>query len=226
MILDSDLLDRKRYKYSDLGYYLLQRFIENEYDQNLNFLIDEHFYEKIGMENMGYLPRENIEKSRMVPTEYDYLFRGQLIHGYVHDQGAAMLGGVGGHAGVFGNANDLCKIMQMYLNQGEYGEERYLSSEVVKEFTSYQFRKDNNRRGAGFDKPALEKGGSACESASELSFGHSGFTGTLVWADPKSEIIYIFLSNRIHPDADNRKLITMNIRTDIMQVIYDYLDEK
>ena len=133
---------------------------------------------------------------------------------------------MGGHAGLFSNANDLAKMMQMFLQEGKYADERYLSQQVVKEFTKYQFPDNNNRRGAGFDKPLLEneEGGPACKSASELSFGHSGFTGTLSWVDPANNLIYIFLSNRIHPDSENNKLVKMNVRTEIMQVIYDSLD--
>jgi CubicO group peptidase (beta-lactamase class C family) len=138
--------------------------------------------------------------------------------------GAAMLGGVGGHAGLFSNANDLAKIMQMYLNKGSYAGEYYLSEDVINEFTSCQFCLLDNRRGIGFDKPALEnqEGGPTCKCVSRLSFGHTGFTGTLAWADPETKIIFIFLSNRIHPDASNKKLLDLNIRTNIMELIFKY----
>jgi CubicO group peptidase (beta-lactamase class C family) len=140
--------------------------------------------------------------------------------------GAAMQGGVGGHAGLFSNANDLAKLMQMYLQNGEYAGERYLSEEVVKEFTKCQFPDNDNRRGAGFDKAALpEEEGPASENASQKGFGHSGFTGTLVWADPETQIVYIFLSNRIHPDATNRKLLDMDVRTNIMEVIFNSVND-
>jgi len=180
------------------------------------------------MENMGYLPLDRIDKDRIVPTEQDYVYRSQLIHGTVHDQGAAMLGGVGGHAGVFSNANDLAKLMQMYLNNGEYAGERYLSPSTIKEFTKCQFPENRNRRGAGFDKAVLanQKGGPTSENASSEGFGHSGFTGTLAWADPKTQIVYVFLSNSIHPDASNKKLLNMDVRTEIMKVIYDSLNDK
>jgi CubicO group peptidase (beta-lactamase class C family) len=180
------------------------------------------------MENLGYLPLDRIDSNRIVPTEFDYEFRSQLLKGYVHDMGAAMQGGIGGHAGLFSNANDLAKLMQMYLQKGEYGGERYLSEGVVKEFTRCQFCIDENRRGAGFDKPVLEgeEGGPTCQCVSPLSFGHSGFTGTLAWVDPETKLIYIFLSNRIHPDVSNKKLLDMDVRTEIMQVIYDSLNEK
>ena len=174
------------------------------------------------MENLGYLPLNRIEKDRIIPTEHDYEYRIQLIKGYVHDQGAAMLGGVGGHAGVFSNANDLAKMMQMYLNYGKYGGERYISEETVKEFTKCQFCKNDNRRGSGFDKPAIDKGGPTCDCVSHTSFGHTGFTGTIAWADPETEIIYIFLSNRVHPDSNNMKLLKMDVRTNIMQEIFNH----
>ena len=222
-IFDSDLRKYKNYKYSDLGYYLFHRIIEKYYDEKLNKLIDLRFYHSLGMENMGFLPLERVDRKRIVPTEYDYLYRGQLIHGYVHDQGAAMLGGVAGHAGLFSNANDLAKLMQMYLNSGEYAEERYIESSTIKKFTKCQFPQNKNRRGAGFDKPSLDnKGGPTCQGVSQDSFGHTGFTGTIAWADPETQIIYIFLSNRIHPDADNLKLLKMDVRTNIMKEIYYY----
>jgi CubicO group peptidase (beta-lactamase class C family) len=160
----------------------------------------------------------------VVPTELDKTFRGQLIQGYVHDPGAAMMGGVGGHAGLFSNANDLAVLAQMYLNKGTYGGERYVQSKTIEEFTKCQFCKNGNRRGIGFDKPEPEgKGGPTCDCVSYLSFGHTGFTGTMVWADPDQQIVYIFLSNRVHPDADNNKLVKMDVRTKIQQVIYDSL---
>jgi CubicO group peptidase (beta-lactamase class C family) len=144
-----------------------------------------------------------------------------LVQGYVHDPGAAMLGGVAGHAGLFSNANDLAIIMQMLLNRGEYGGERYLNPTTVSLFTKKQEMK--NRRGLGFDKPEpdIYKPKSTANDASPRTFGHSGFTGTCVWADPDYDLIYVFLSNRIYPSADNQKLIQKNIRTIIHQAIYD-----
>ncbi len=226
-IYNSDLLDQKKYCYSDLGYYMLKQIIESIYKEELNYIVDSIFYKKLGMENLGYLPIERINKSRIIPTEEDFEFRGQVLKGYVHDMGAAMQGGVGGHAGLFSNANDLAKLMQLYLQEGEYAEERYIEKRTLHKFTKCQYPNNDNRRGAGFDKPALEgqEGGPACEGISYKSFGHSGFTGTLAWADPENEIVYIFLSNRIHPDASNTKLLDMNVRTDIMQVILNYMNE-
>ena len=223
-VKDSELLDKKEYIYSDLGYYLLKEIIENITNQDLDNYLDENFYQKLGMENLCFLPKNHLSDNRIIPTEKDYEFRSQLLKGYVHDMGAAMLGGVGGHAGLFSNANDLAKIMQMYLNKGSYAGEYYLSEDVINEFTSCQFCLLDNRRGIGFDKPALEnqEGGPTCKCVSRLSFGHTGFTGTLAWADPETKIIFIFLSNRIHPDASNKKLLDLNIRTNIMELIFKY----
>ena len=225
-IKQSELLEKKKYLYSDLGYYMFKEIIEKEYKKPLNKITEELFYKRLGMENLGYLPLERIDEKRIVPTEMDFEYRSQLLKGYVHDQGAAMQAGVGGHAGLFSNANDLAKLIQMYLQKGQYGGEQYLSEQVISEFTKRQFPQ-NNRRGAGFDKPVFkgQEGGPVCQSASASSFGHSGFTGTLAWADPENQLVYIFLSNSIHPDASNKKLLKMDVRTEIMQVIYDSLDE-
>ena len=225
-IKQSELLEKKKYLYSDLGYYMFKEIIEKEYKKPLNKITEDLFYKRLGMENLGYLPLERIDEKRIVPTEMDYVYRSQLLKGYVHDEGAAMQAGVGGHAGLFSNANDLAKLIQMYLQKGQYGGEQYLSEQVISEFTKRQFP-ESNRRGAGFDKPFFkgQEGGPVCQSASGLSFGHSGFTGTLAWADPENQLVYIFLSNSIHPDASSKKLIKMDVRTEIMQVIYDSLDE-
>tara|TARA_B100001741_G_scaffold109231_1_gene89930 strand:+ start:4054 stop:6966 length:2913 start_codon:yes stop_codon:yes gene_type:complete len=222
----SQLREKKKYKYSDLGYYFFQKIIENSYSRPLNILSEDNFYKKLGMENLTYLPLDHLDEDRIVPTEQDYIFRSQLIKGYVHDMGAAMLGGVGGHAGLFSNSNDLAKLMQMYLNEGEYAEERYISSSTLQDFTACQFPENNNRRALGFDKPEPEEGGPTCEGVSLSSFGHTGFTGTIAWVDPNTELIYIFLSNRIHPDAENLKLLRMDIRTEIMKEIYKYFGNK
>ncbi|MCB9185512.1 MAG: serine hydrolase [Flavobacteriales bacterium] len=226
LINESGLLDRKQYKYSDLGYYYMKRVIEKETGQQLEDYTMDKFYRPLGLQTMGYLPRKRIELDRLVPTEYDMSFRKQLVRGDVHDPGAAMLGGVGGHAGLFSNANDLAVIMQLFLNEGEYGGKRYLWQETIKEFTKCQFCKNGVRRGIGFDKPEPDgNGGPTCDCVSYLSFGHTGFTGTMAWADPEKGIVYIFLSNRVYPNADNNKLLKMDVRTKIQQVIYDALKE-
>ena len=227
-INESELLERKDYVYSDLGYYYFYKIIERLTGMPLEEYVREQFYEPLGAFNTGYRPRDRFPKSRIVPTENDMIFRRDLLTGYVHDPGTAMLGGVGGHAGIFSNANDLAKIMQMYMNGGYYGGKRYFRDSTIQRFTDSPFKEENgNRRALGFDKPVLEKDkpGPTCEGISEKSFGHTGFTGTIAWADPEEEVLYIFLSNRIHPDQDNSKLVTSDVRTRIQRVIYDAITE-
>lgn len=224
-IIQSPLSKKKKYVYSDLGFYLLRMLVEEVTGQEFEAYLKENFYTPMGLSSIGYKPRERFNLQRIVPTELDTAFRMQLVHGDVNDQGAAMLGGVSGHAGLFSDANDLAAILQMFLQKGVYAGTRYLKASTVEEFTKYQFPEKNNRRGLGFDKPSLDpkENGPSCPSASAGSYGHSGFTGTFFWSDPKENLIYIFLSNRVYPDAGNRKLIDMNIRTDIQQVVYDAL---
>jgi CubicO group peptidase (beta-lactamase class C family) len=164
-----------------------------------------------------------------VPTEHDYYLRHEPIHGTVHDEGAIMLGGISGHAGLFANANDLAKLMQMYLDKGEYGGVRYIKSETLDEWTRTRFPENNNRRALGFDKPNLQYIGdnnNTAEDASTSSFGHTGFTGTITWMDPESGLLYIFLSNRVNPTRDNTRLYQLNTRTKIQQVLYDAMEKK
>ena len=170
-----------------------------------------------------YLPRQRFDLERIPPTEYDIAFRKQLIHGDVHDQGAAMMGGVGGHAGLFSNANDIAKIMQLYMDSGYYGGKKYINPATLKDAEACQFCPEGNRRGIGFEKPEpnAAKESPVCKSASLKSFGHSGFTGTFVWADPENGLVYVFLSNRVYPDAENKKINTLGVRGKIHQVLYD-----
>lgn len=223
-IKESDLERKKEYKYSDLPFYLMKYYLEAYYNSNLNTLTQERFYKPLGANHMGYLPLTRFPKEQIVPTEYDKLWRHQQVQGYVHDQGAAMQGGIGGHAGLFSNSNDIAKIMQMYLNGGSYGGVKFLEPETIKKFNTCYYCEEDVRRGVGFDKPQLEKVGPTCNCVSMSSFGHSGFTGTLVWADPEEEIIYVFLSNRVYPDSNNRKLIHEDIRSRIQGVIYESID--
>ncbi len=227
-IRDSELLETNAYRYSDLGYYYFYKIIENATRAKFQDYIDSTFFCELGACRTSFLPLNKFDLYEIIPTENDQIFRKQLLHGYVHDPGAAMLGGVCGHAGVFSTANDLAKIMQMYLNGGEYGGIRYFDSATVELFTSSPFLELDNRRALGFDKPQMDytKEGPTCKCVSARSYGHTGFTGTIAWADPDQEIVYIFLSNRIHPDQDNNKLIIMNVRTDIQQVIYDAIVDK
>ena len=214
--------DREGYKYSDLGYYLFKEALEEKYEKPLNKLVDEEFYASLGADRMTYLPLKKFHKSVIIPSEKDDYYRNQLIHGNVHDMGAAMLGGVAGHAGLFSNANDVAKIMQMYLQKGFYGGRRYLKSETIDKFNARYYEDKKVRRGLGFDKPQLNpKVEATCGCVSDESFGHSGFTGTYTWADPQSGIVYVFLSNRTYPNMSNRGLVRSNMRTKIQQVIQD-----
>ncbi|MCK8520697.1 serine hydrolase [Aquimarina sp. D1M17] len=223
-IKDSELRKRLSYKYSDLPYYLLKSYLEDHYGNTLNKLTQQHFYKPLGANNTSYLPLTKFKKRRIVPTENDQAFRKEVIHGYVHDQGAAMFGGIGGHAGLFANANDVAKIMQMYLNGGYYGGKQYFKSQTLEEFNTCHYCHKKVRRGVGFDKPQLGEVGPTCGCISMTSFGHSGFTGTFTWADPEEEIVYVFLSNRTFPDSNNRKLISNDIRSEIQRIIYEAID--
>ena len=219
-IRDSKLLAQKRYVYSDLGFILLTRVIDRLSEHPLNEFVAQHFYERLGATTLGYLPVKRFPQGRMAPTENDTIFRKQWLQGHVHDENAALMGGVSGHAGLFGNANDLAKLMQMYLNMGTYGGERYISEKTLEEFTSSPFAKQGNRRGIGFDKPDLKPGPNDLmgKNASIKSFGHTGFTGTMVWTDPDNGLLFVFLSNRVCPDVTNNKLGTSMLRARIYEV--------
>ena len=225
-IKESELRESKGYKYSDLPYYLLKKYVEEFYGTPLEVLVQRNIYEPLGANNTTYLPLDKFTKIDIVPTEYDTYFRQQVVHGYVHDQGTAMLGGVGGHAGLFSTANDVVKIMQMYLWKGTYGDKQYFKPETIDAFNTCYFCGDNVRRGVGFDKPQLGDVGPTCGCVSMNSFGHSGFTGTFTWADPDQDLIYVFMSNRTYPDAENRKLIESNLRSNIQEAIYEAINVK
>lgn len=211
---------QRGYVYSDLNFMLLQRIQEQLSGQKLDEAAEGYFYRRLGAHRLLFNPWQSPKEYSLVPTENDVAFRGQLLQGSVHDQAAALLGGVAGHAGLFGTANDLAKMLQMYLNRGSYGGLQYLHPETVDFFTQRQT--ENNRRGLGFDKPELdpEKDTPSSRLASASSYGHSGFTGTLVWVDPQYDLVFIFLSNRIHPDSFNRKLLQMNVRTEVQDAVY------
>ncbi len=224
IIKESELRPVRGYKYSDLPYYILKKYLEEFYGAPLETLVQRNYYESLGANHTTYLPLNKFPKSMIVPTEEDNSFRMQKVQGYVHDQGAAMLGGVSGHAGLFSTSNDIAKIMQMYLWKGFYGGTRYFKPETLDAFNTCYYCEDDVRRGVGFDKPQLGDVGPTCGCVSMTSFGHSGFTGTFAWADPEAEIVYIFLSNRTYPDSRNRKLISSDLRTKIQQAIYDAID--
>ena len=224
-IKDSELLSRLRYRYSDLPYYILKEYIEDHYDQSLEKLVQQHFYKSLGMNYTTYNPHRVFSDENIVPTELDNYFRFQEVHGYVHDMGAAMQNGVGGHAGIFSNANDVAKMMQLFMQNGYYGGKRYFSTETMNKFNTCHYCHKDNRRGVGFDKPQLGDEGPTCGCLSMRSFGHSGFTGTYAWADPDDEIVYIFLANRTYPIAGKNRLLRENIRTEIQRLIYEAIEE-
>ncbi|WP_291857980.1 serine hydrolase [Marinilabilia sp.] len=219
-VIESPMRTRHRYLYSDLGFFFLGQMVPRLTGKSMDVFMDSVFYQPLGMQRTSFLPAGKFPAEEIVPTEMDKAFRKQLIHGWVHDPGAAMMGGVAGHAGLFSNAVDMAKMMQMYLNKGTYGGMRYLNESTIEYFTSCH--SENNRRGLGFDKPEPDtaKASPASEYASPSSFGHSGFTGTLVWADPGNGLVYVFLSNRVHPYQYNKTLIEENIRTRIQDAAY------
>lgn len=228
-ILDTlPLRERNGYKYSDIGYYYLYRIVEKLSGQSFEKFLDSTFYEPMKCQSTAFNPIEQFSNERIVPTELDTLFRKQLIRGYVHDPGAAILGGICGHAGLFSTANEVAKIGQLFLNKGTYGGDRFFSESTVEFFTRASFTHKDNRRGIGFDKPEYRKNyiGPTFWGIPLESYGHSGFTGTYLWCDPESGILYVFLSNRIHPDATNRKLIRDDIRTRIHKVLYESIKPK
>ncbi len=222
-IKKSKLLEKKEYVYSDLSFYLYPQIIKNITGIDFETYLKQNFFTPIGAYTLGYKPLEHFNIDKIIPTEKDTFFRMQQIHGTVHDEGAILMGGVSGHAGLFGTALDLAKMMQMYLNMGTYGGHRFISDSTLKEFTRCQFPENNNRRGLGFDKPLLKNkaDGSSAIDASDKSFGHSGFTGTFCWADPENGILYVFMSNRVYPSRNNSKISQLNIRPSIHQVFYD-----
>lgn len=217
-------LKPNRYRYSDVGYYVFHKYIEDTFGDTQDKLADTYFYSRLGAKNTTYNPLDKFQKERIVPSEVDNYYRFETVQGYVHDMGAAMQGGVGGHAGLFSNANDVAKIMQMYLQGGTYGGDRFLNSRTIKKFNTCYFCNENVRRGVGFDKPDPKTGSPTCGCVSQKSFGHSGFTGTYTWADPDKELVYVFLSNRTYPTARNTLLVKSSLRTRIQQAIYDAIE--
>ncbi len=223
----SKVSDEKKYNYSGLTFLLYPEIIKNlagiEYSQYLR----NYFYDPIGNATMGFKPKTKGFSNAIVPTEIDTFFRKSLTKEWVHDENAALMGGISGNAGLFGTAEDLARLMQLYMNYGTYGGKRYLEEATVKEFIKVQYPDNENRRGLGFDKPLLGndtlklKKAYPAPQASQESFGHSGFTGTFVWADPKNQLVFIFLSNRVYPSRSHRNLYDLNIRTALHSVFYE-----
>jgi serine-type D-Ala-D-Ala carboxypeptidase len=222
-IRKSPLNEKAEYVYSGLLFYLLPEIVATKAGVDYETYLNQTFYRPLGAYTLGYNPLRYFSLDRIVPTERDSFFRMTLIHGHVHDEGAAMMGGVSGNAGLFANAYDLAKLMQMYLNGGSYGGQQYLAPGVVDTFANRSYAALGNRRGLGFDKPLLEydaPSSSVAEAASAASFGHSGYTGTFTWADPENGLLFVFLSNRVYPSRNNRGIYIRNIRPRIHTVMY------
>ena len=222
-ILESPLAQANKYIYSDNDFIFLGKIVEALSGLPLNEYVEKEFYRPMGLTTAGFKPTEKYLLKRIIPTEQEKQFRSQLLRGDVHDPGAAMFGGVAGHAGLFSNAYDLAIIMQMLLNGGTINEKRYLQKETIDLFTAYH--SNISRRGYGFDKPEKDNNirpdPYPSFSASPQTFGHTGYTGTCAWADPVYNLVYIFLSNRVNPDGgENTKLLRMNVRTNIQEAIY------
>ncbi|MEM6632653.1 MAG: serine hydrolase [Bacteroidota bacterium] len=207
------------FRYSDMNLMIIRRLVDSLSNVPFPRYLKENFYQSLGLQYTLFNPKESFKLKEIVPTEFNPKLD-TLIHGIVHDPVAAAMGGVAGHAGLFSNANDLAILFQMLLNQGTYGGQEYFQPQTVERFTSRQ----GNARGLGFDMPPLNRGYIIARSASENSFGHTGFTGTCVWADPEHDVIFVFLSNRVHPNMKNHKLSSLRIRERMHQVVYKALN--
>ena len=227
-ITDTKLLKEKKYVYSDFGFIFLGDLVQTVSGVPLDIFMQKHFYKPMALNSTTFNPLEHgYSKMAIAPTENDRHFRFQQLQGTVHDENAALMGGVAGHAGLFSTASDLAALMQMLLNNGVYEGKRYLTDSIVDIFNTRYYVKGNNRRALGFDKPFISGGSThVSPQASQSSFGHSGFTGTFVWVDPEYQLIYVFLSNRVYPDTKDNKLSKLNIRTDIQEQIYKALNTK
>jgi len=224
-ILQSDVGPIGKYIYSDNDFIFMGKIVEAISGKSLDQYVQETFYDPLGMMTTGFKPRDRFPVDRIAPTEQETMFRKQLIRGDVHDPGSAMFGEVAGHAGLFSDAYDLAILEQMLLNGGTLNGQRFLKKETIDYFTAYH--SDSSRRALGFDKPekdnATRKEAYPCLSASSLTFGHTGFTGTCVWVDPQYHLIFVFLSNRVNPSGSN-KLSELSVRGSIMEAVYKALN--
>jgi len=217
------------YQYSGLFFYLVPELVEKLSGRKYVDFLRTNFFEPLKAKTLGFSPLERFQKNLIAPTEIDSFFRMEPIHGKVHDEGAFMMQGVSGNAGLFSNAADLAKVMQMLLNDGTYDTLQLLKPHTIDLFTTVQYPNLENRRALGFDKPLLQYDSirsSIAESSSRRSFGHTGYTGTLAWADPENDLIYIFLSNRVYPSRENTAIYELNVRPAIHQLIYDYINRR
>ena len=222
IIANSPLSIKREYKYSDFTFIILKEYLERKTKKKLEVLSQKNFYSSLGMNNTLYNPLEKFDKNGIAPTEVDNYFRHQVVQGYVHDMAAAMEGGIAGHAGIFSNAMDVAKMMQLFLQKGNYGNKQYFSEKTFDAFNTSYYSSEGVHRGLGFDK-RIGKDGSTCACVSESSFGHTGFTGNIAWVDPETEIVYVFLSNRTYPEvsSEGNKLSKEKIREDIQQIIQE-----
>lgn len=228
-IRKTPLNEEPGYVYSGLFFYLLPKIVADQSGMEMEAYLKKTFYHPLGAYTLTYNPLRYFPKEQIIPTEVDTFFRMTQLHGVVHDEGAAMMEGVSCNAGLFSSANDLAKLFQMYMNGGSYGGEQLIAEDAVREFARCQYCKEDNRRGLGFDKPLIEfdpEASTVAEATSPNSFGHSGYTGTFVWVDPDAELLFIFLSNRVHPTRNNRKLYQLGIRPRIHAAIYEALGNK
>ena len=227
-IRKSPLNQKEGYVYSDMFFTILPEIVEVLAGEGFEDYLKRTFYYPLGAYTITYNPLRFFPRERIVPTERDTFFRMVQLHGRVHDEGAAMLSGVSGHAGLFASANDLAKLMTMYMNYGAYGGEQLIAEPSVREFTRCQYCETGNRRALGFDKPLIDydpKASSVAEAASPASFGHSGYTGTFTWIDPEKGLLYIFMSNRVYPTRDNPRIYELNVRPRIHEVLYQAIRE-
>jgi CubicO group peptidase (beta-lactamase class C family) len=223
-ILQSSVGPQGIYLYSDLDFIFLGKIVEAISGMPLDEYAEKNFYAPLKLSSTAFKPRDHFPLNNIAPTEAEPIFRRQLLRGDVHDPGAAMFGGVAGHAGLFSNAYDVAVLCQMLLNGGKMNGIRFFQKSTVDLFTNYHA---NSRRGLGFDKPEkdnyLRLEPYPTMSASPLTFGHTGFTGTCVWVDPVQNLIYIFLSNRVYNNGDPNRFLHMNVRPKVHEVIYQSL---
>ena len=223
-IINSELRDNLEYKYSDLPFYFLKFWLEDKYNTPLNILANQRIFKRLGLKRTMFNPHEKISLNEIVPSERDDFFRYSKLHGYVHDEGAAMLGGISGHAGLFSNSYEVAIVLQAMIQKGVYDNLTLFSNESFDKFNFCYFCENDNRSGVGFDKPQIEgKHGSTFGGVSKKSFGHYGYTGSMAWADPEEDLIFIFLSNRTYPTRENTLLQTSNTRTRSQEIVYKSL---
>ncbi|QJX49131.1 serine hydrolase [Hymenobacter taeanensis] len=223
-IAESPLNEKPGYVYSDLSFIMYPRFVKSASGKTINKFVTDEIYRPLGATTLGYNPTRRFPLARIAPSEYDSLFRHGQLHGTVHDEGAALLGGLSGHAGLFGNANDLAKLVQLYAWNGRYGGQQIIKAETIAEYTKCQFCPDN-RRALGFDRPAANPSVNSAKSVSQLSYGHTGFTGTYFWVDPQEDLTCIVLTNRVNPTRRNNKITELSVRSGVLQVALESIQQ-